>query len=91
MSLSSNPHRFSLIALGFVVAAFAVALIGGFSGVSIWAGILAAAGMVPSVMGIVVGMQQKTQGAFVLAILMLLVSVAVSVCLFVFGVAGWIF
>ncbi|HET6612751.1 MAG TPA: hypothetical protein VFG83_12215 [Kofleriaceae bacterium] len=91
MSLSSNPYRFSLVAMGFVLAALAIALLGGFSGVSVWAGILAAAGVVPSAMGIVLGLREKTQGAFLVALLMLFVSLGTSVALFVVGVAGWIF
>lgn len=89
MTEAPNPKPTLLLTLGLVVAGIVIAAVSGFKTGSIIGAVVAAAGAIPAVRGIWLGMQQKTQGALGGALALLLVSLAVAVVLLLAGITGF--
>lgn len=87
---ASNTKLPNLAALLFVIIGLLIGAVGGIGNGSITGGIIAALGVIPACWGIWAGMQQKTQGALVWSILLLLLSLVVAGLLVLLRFVDWL-
>jgi hypothetical protein len=90
MTENSNDTKLPvLITLGFVAMGVIIAAIGGLSSGSVFGGVVAALGAIPSCWGMWVGIQQKTQGTLLFSVLGFLTALAVAIVLIGLRVFHW--